>query len=263
MRFSHAASTLLTVVLACGGGGIVSGDGPNTVPVDKDHCAFQTPAPTCESALDVASADEVIAFITALTEFKFASTTSDSGAKLVPTRNLRATTDIELDVAPLRGPNVRCTAPDAGEQRCSETWAFTGEKTEAWNFPVVGGNRPRALPGGVACANAECTKITIAARTVVRFQRAFELLEFGQTYEHQIRVVRACGTTCESTEVSCATTTTCLDANSFCALCQGRSNEVCACQTRCTAKGKGAACTFVSSDDTGDVGTCNAEGTCQ
>ncbi len=204
-------------------------------------CMAPTVEPTCEPATDVATADEAAAFIGALVEFKFASTTSDSGAVLKPSRDLHVTAAIELDVARFRGTEDSCAGRDPGDN-CRETWSFSGEKNAAWNFPVIGGTPARALPAGVSCVGADCSKVAIAAGTVVRFQRVFEPFVFGADYSHYVRVVRACATPCDGNELRCTDSTTCIRTKAFCTLCEGQKNDVCACRDGCSALAEGARC---------------------
>lgn len=222
-------------------------------------CTAPTGEPTCEAAVDVATADEAAAFIGALAVPKFTSTTSDSGTSLKPTRDLRVTAAIALDVTRFRGTEEACAGKDPSS--CHESWAFSGEKNAPWNFAVSGGTPARPLPPGVLCSDVACSTIAIEAGTVVRFQRVFEPNQHASIYAHYVRVVRPCATPCDGNELRCTDSTTCIQRKAFCTLCEGHKNEVCACRDGCSALAEGERCTYVSSDDTGDVGVCTA-GTC-
>jgi len=223
-------------------------------------CTAPTVEPSCEAAVDVATADEAAAIIGALAEPKFTATTSDSGAALKPSRDVHVTKGIELDAVRFRGTEDSCAGKSPAN--CHETWAFSGEKNAVWNFPVLGGTPARPLPAGVTCNDADCSKIAIAAGTVVRFQRVFEPFGFVSRYSHYVRVVRACATPCDSTELRCTPSTTCIQTKAFCTLCEGQRSELCACRNGCSALAEGAACSYVGSEDTTGRGACTA-GTCR
>lgn len=225
---------------------------------DLTCTAPDTATPSCAPPLDVSTAEAVENAINGLTELTLSSTTASSGVALRPTRDLHATKAIELDIERLRTES-RCPS---SANSCDESWSFSGEKSAGWTFPMFGGTPALALPDGVTCIDASCSRLAIAAGTVVRFQRAFEPFAFGGKYPHYVRVVRACTASCGSDELRCAASNTCISERAFCTLCDGGSATVCACRNGCATQPDGTKCSYNTSDDTTGAGTCSA-GSCK
>lgn len=231
------------------------GASDNTV-TDNACMAVARPASCGGAPIDVATASALEPHIRNLTEALLRSNNSSAGAALRPSPDLRVTSDVELDIQAFRTNGSQCERMNGPRPGCEETWAFSGEKTLGWQ-PVA---PAQALPliDGVACKDAGCARITIKAGTVLRFQRAQEINVFAGNYRHFVRVVRPCAAACSADELPCSTSSTCIDASAFCALCEGKALDACACQAGCETKADGAACSYVTSDDTGETGTCRA-----
>jgi hypothetical protein len=235
---------------------------------EKNVCVGIADKPACAPAIGVATAADVFAQIAMLTEYADASTQKDSGVKLRPTPDLRATTTIHLDAAAFRSAHPVCPpGTDAGLSHgrgCVES-VFTGEQNWTGSpFYIASPNAAKPLPSGVTCTASDddgCSELTIVEGTVVRFARAYIPYVFGGYWGHFIRVQRACEEPCQAAELRCAASNTCIVDTSFCLLCEGGSLKACACRDRCTRKADGAACQYDTSDDTGRGGTCSA-GTC-
>ena len=240
---------------------------PGAAPSNANLCVGVANTPSCESALDVATADEVFAQIAALTESVEASTKKDSGAKLRPTRDLHATATIELDITVFRAAHPACSGADAGTfgpdgSGCEES-VFAAEQTKAVGFG--GSLQGKPLPEVLPCDASDdrgCTKVTLPAGTTVRFARSTTRYAFGNRFPHYVRVTRACAAPCEDDQLRCEASATCIDAGAFCLLCEGETLPVCACRDACTARAEGASCAYETSDDMAASGTCDA-GTCK
>jgi hypothetical protein len=281
MRHLLWSSTLFALVVACGGAtsgstGSESGSSgsaappavaPGEVGTTTESCTGVSTNPICDAPIDVSSQDDVFSVIAAMPESTDSSTKKDAGEKLRPTRDMRASTTFELDVLVYRQQQPMCPEGSEGGPGgfggCMET-VFTGEQNFTGPSFGSGASRAAALPPGVTCtatSTTGCTKIEIAQGTVIRFARATTPNGFGNSFPHFIRVTRACAAPCAADEIRCAASTTCIKVTSFCSICEGRSNEVCACRKSCTVDGDGAACYYDTSDDTGASGTCKG-GTC-
>jgi hypothetical protein len=139
--------------------------------------------------------------------------------------------------------------------------------------PLAGDFDQRRLgttyPQGVSCSTPSpapgdgCDRLSIAAGSVVRFQRVVETFTMApDANSHYVRVVRPCSTRCADDEVRCAASKTCIKAGKdYCLLCDGLSAGICACRGRCAPQPQGTKCQYWSSDDTIGSGTC-ASGKC-
>ncbi|MBX3210635.1 MAG: hypothetical protein KF850_01235 [Labilithrix sp.] len=229
----------------------------------RDACVALTLPPACEPPLDVGTAEEVVRLIGALAESVEGPLSHAHGEALRPTRDLRFTAPVELEVAPFV-QRERCPAATEEEDReapvfpCTETWRFSSEKTTEWRNLVDPPLPSLPFPPGVACKSSDCSELTVAPGTVVRFQRGVELHGFTATYLHTVRVARPCTEPCGADELRCTTATTCIAESAFCLLCQGGSNAECACHTVCDATPEETDCSYARSDDLRMRGTCRA-----
>lgn len=204
-----------------------------------------------------------------LTEVSDTTVMPSSGPALLPSSDMRATASIELDITKLRARAPLCKTTDAGVGSGCNDSMFAPEKpfhTSQSSLP--GDYEERRLgptyPQGVSCVAPSpkpgdgCDRLSIAAGSVVRFQRVAEIFYFGGRLEnHYVRVARACSTLCAANEVRCAASKTCLTAGKdYCVLCDGLAAEVCVCRDPCAAKTDGTACQYWSSDDTMGGRTC-------
>jgi hypothetical protein len=197
-----------------------------------------------------------------------------SGAQLRPSTDVRFTADFDIDVSVLRATSRCPAATDAGVptfRHCTES-TFAGEKSShsAQNSVLSGQYGPQ-LPTGTSCVAASddprrpdaCDRLHVTAGTVVRFQRVVETNYMMGSEFHAVRVLRSCATPCEADETRCASSTTCFKSGgSFCELCEGLDEAVCACRNGCGLQPEGQECAFDTSDDTVQEGTCKA-GTCK
>jgi hypothetical protein len=225
-------------------------------------CVGVASSPTCDAPIDVASADDVLAQISAQPEITEATATHSSGVALRPTRDLHATATLEIDIAPFRAAHPVCqNAPPVPPQYpgCTET-SFSGERPGLYVAGPAGTSAPPMnMPAGVACIATDktgCTKIKMDAGTTVRFQRASEPYAFMGREPHYVRVLRSCEAPCAGDELRCAASMTCIASAAFCVLCEGNAMDRCACRDGCTPKSDGAECSWDSSDDTTTAGTC-------
>jgi hypothetical protein len=247
----------------------VSGD-ISTTPAS---CRGEPEAPSpCEAPLDVATADDVYAKITELTEVVDATVMGAFGPALRPSRDLRVQTNLELDTAKLLAMGALCPPSDAGVEELHSCfdWGFTPEKPfYASQSPLgVGPYRgvAKVYPPGISCIALSpkrladgCDRLAIAAGTVVRFQRVVERDYFGPIDRHYVRVVRACADACNADEVRCVSSTTCVvGGRDYCTLCGGLAPDVCVCRDKCAPKADGTACQYMSSDDTGGGNSCKS-----
>lgn len=258
MRRAWVGLAALSIVGACGS------DEDRTV---AECTASASAALECEAPLDVATSSDVEREIAKLAEIVDGTTETSSGAALRPSRDVRATADVEIDIATLHGAPESCTTPASG---CVETWAFSGERTAPIVSFFSAPTTPLPLPSGASCADGErCTKLKIAAGTVVRFQRVLEPYRFAQRFSHFVRVVRPCAAECAADELRCGASSTCLSNAkvwskelALCRLCEGKPAAECACRIGCSLRDDEASCSFARSDDVSTSGTCNA-GVCQ
>ena len=237
-------------------------------------CAVPSSAPVCDPPLDVATADDVLAKIAMLAEVSDTTVMPSSGAALLPSGDLRVTASIELDITKLRAQAPLCKPTDAGVlSDCNESMFAPEKPFHTSQSALHGDPEERRLgttyPPGVACVAPSpkpgdgCDRLSIAAGSVLRFQRVAETFFYGGRLDnHYVRVARACGAPCAADEARCAASKTCLTAGKdYCVLCDGLAPDVCACRDSCAAKADGTACLYWSSDDTLGGRTC-ASGTC-
>ncbi len=222
-------------------------------------CTGIASAPSCEPALDVSRPSDVYLEIVKLTESVEASNFKDAGEKLRPTRDLHATTDLELDLAvfdpqwPTCNPN-----PPPGAPKCYGP-VFANELSTMKNWSIQS-DPPLDFPPGVTCTDmtAGCRKLAIAKGTTVRFARSIIRYQWSPADVHRINVTRACAASCTADELRCEASNTCISLDAFCERCEGKLYAVCSCTHRCTARSDGEWCTWAESDDFASPGSCSA-----
>ena len=259
----------LVVISALTGGACASTSARDAAPsggieTTPASCRGEPDAPACEPPVDVMSPEEVYAQIAALHEATDTTATPSSGALLLPSRDLRAQTSIDLDVIKLRAALTAACAPDAGIVRCTEP-TFTPEKPFHTSHSTLADfdafRLGSAYPTGVTCRTSavpgECSVLTVAAGTTLRFQRVVERNDYAHGMAHYVRVVRPCAAACADGEVRCAASKTCVVAGKdYCVLCGGLEPKICACREACSPMGEGTMCRYWSSDDTFGRGAC-------
>ena len=261
----------LTLLLACGGGSESASSGTPqnapTAPSAAAGCASPSAVPSCDASIDVATAEDLYALVESLAVATDVSPRPDSGAKLLPSPDVRATAPIVIDAAVLRQRKPACAdRADAGafSGRCLD-WELSPEKPTQ----ITEGHVNTIYPPGVTCIAptsvgfGACESVKIEPGTVVRFQRVHERSPVQLTDWYYVRVVRSCATACAASETWCASSKTCITSGpSFCLLCAGGPPDECACRDACNAPADGVACEYDFSDDQLRTGTCRS-GRCQ
>lgn len=213
-------------------------------------------AAACKPGFHVSSAAEVIA---ASKAFDYQRVSISQGKTLEVGDDLIADEDLEVNASDL------VLASECGA-------AGTGTSCHAPLF------RAKAFPSftevpGVTCAvesadqpvreRFACSTIRIAKGATFRLRAVIEDMHpSAPNYWAYIDFVTPCTTSCGTGEVLCAATHTCFAAGySSCTYCEGKSTDVCACRAdACTMKPNGAECSFDSSPDVSESGTCSATG---
>jgi hypothetical protein len=252
------------LALACEKEGLSAPDDAGTDRAAASFCVETTPS--CEPATDVADAPTLYAAMVGLSESEEWSTTSSPASTQVPSRDFRATVDNELDVPALRAALKVCD-PSSGSS-CAEP-KFAAEKP--FHSAHHGGGAEifrlgDTYPPGVSCVQPSpggklgCWRVKLVAGTVVRFQRAREIFQFGGAIIHRyVRIVRGCDVPCAPDETRCAASSLCLKrGKDYCVLCEDKREVECACREGCGTKPEGAYCSAITSDDTQMSGGCAA-----
>ena len=247
-----------------GGATAATGQGP-------DVCVgVGTGTAACEAPLDVATADALLDAMIAAKPFDQGVVGAAPASIQQPSRDVRVTATLAVDVDAFRAKAPRCpAATDAGAGAgCSET-LFAQEKT----FQVIRtiyGSLGDAFAPGVTCLEEEagvagpsgCRRVSIAAGSVVRFQMVREQNRFAGSTKAYLRIVRPCTDPCADGETRCGASNLCVKSGAdFCILCEGKSELACACRAGCQVANDGTECGASTSEDTVVGGTCHA-GSC-
>lgn len=227
----------------------------------------------CAPSVEVATAADIYAQIETLTEAVEKPGQWSSGAALRPSPDLHATRDIVLRASELAARLGDCVADDGGASaiECGDA-QFGGEQTAATVMAQMSRTYTKlgTSPEGVTCTapgsrNADaCLELRITAGTTVRFARVLEQgLADHPRWWHEVRALRACATPCAKGEIACGPAQRCFRAGeSSCLLCEGKSQEACACRDACgEPKAEGAACSYRYSEEIDFSGTCQ-QGSC-
>jgi hypothetical protein len=110
---------------------------------------------------------------------------------------------------------------------------------------------PRSLEGG-------CASLFIPAGTHLRLRKVIEDVHpYTPTYRPIVEVERPCTEACRAGEARCEASQTCFaKGTATCLFCHAADVAVCACQGACSAKNDGSDCSYDTSPDTDQVGTC-------
>lgn len=262
MRLGAFFAVGAVLLAACGGasGDDIVGPAPASSNNAKSTATGASCPPvladTCKPGFHVSSAAEVIA---ASKAFDYQRVSISQGKALEVGDDLIADEDLEVNASDLV-PASECGA--AGTGTSCHTPLFRAKA-----FPSF-----TEVPG-VTCAvesveqpvreRFACSTIRIAKGATFRLRAVIEDMHpSAPNYWAYIDFVMPCTTSCGTGEVLCAATHTCFVAGSqSCAYCEGRSADFCACRAdACTMKPDGAKCSFDSSPDVYESGTCSATG---
>lgn len=243
------------------GGESASDAGATSVDGSADDRSRASEPPRCGEVRNVASADELVAEVD-----KLPWQTATLGRTLVlsSSDDLVATADLELDAASLPTAPSCVPVAEGAEPDCQVT-LFRDVAFPAWSGP--------SKVAGVTCAKVgprptrrggTCAALRIAKGTRFRLRAVVEGMHPGlPSVWPSVEIERPCTAACDTNEVRCAATQTCLpEGQAACLYCEAGEQAECACRARSGSVADGTACSYDEGPDLVAGGTCE-EGRCQ
>jgi hypothetical protein len=212
-------------------------------------------APACSPARHVGSASDLVAEAAKLS---WQRVSISKVGVLQLGDDLIADADIEVDASALTA------SPDCSDETQCRAPLFRTYSFPSWAGPGIEGVTCAVIGDHPVRKGDTCARVVVAKGTTFRLRAVVEDMHpSSPNYWSFVDFADACTKPCADDEVRCAATQTCFTKGyASCAYCEGNSAQVCTCRLGCGTQPDGETCSYDSSPDVVQTGTCQS-GSCQ